>query len=275
MQNCHPVNAIDGQDWHSEMIHYVWTDWKLGHAFPNFDGNAPPTCREGHNMYTNFIYMYLHAHDGWLPVQHSEFLQHLRQCYHAVRHSSWYLSTDLVIKLTCMWSLKITQGRGCWQDGKLTSKKSTQHKTCTTARQQKDTDDANKIIEYLDSENPFDVTLSLCILMILVLLAINQGQLTCRRVRTKNPWQHDWSQGSRPYDQEELHQATSDTVSVDLLLLFQHLITAGWCRYAKVWTIAMFLSSSTIWWWSGETFWDWWDACSRTNCNTRCCPCTT
>ena len=31
--------------------------------------------------------------------------------------------------------------------------------TCSIARQQKDTDDANKIIEYLDSENPFDVTL--------------------------------------------------------------------------------------------------------------------
>ena len=129
-----------------------------------------------------------------------------------------------------------------------------------------------------NSENPFDVTLSLCILMILVLLHINQGLLTCRTVRTKNPWQHDWSQGSRPYDQEELpccdkvHHATSDTVSVDLLLLFQHLITAGWCRYAKVWAISMFLSSSTIWWWSD---WDWWEACSRTNCNTRCCHCTT
>ena len=72
-----------------------------------------------------------------------------------------------------------------------------------------------------------------CILMILVLLPIHQGLFTCRTVRTKNPWQHDWSQGSRPYDQEELpccdkvHQATSDTLSVDLLLLFQHLITAG------------------------------------------------
>ena len=138
-----------------------------------------------------------------------------------------------MIKLACMWSLKITQGRGYWQDDKLTSKKSAQHKICSTARQQKDTDDANKIIEYLDSENPFDVTLSLFILMILVLLPINQGLLTCRTVRKKNPWQHDWPQGSRPYDQEELpccdkvHQATSDTVSVDLLLLFQHLITVG------------------------------------------------
>ena len=215
------------------MIHHVWTDWKLGHAFPSYEGNAPLTCRQSHNLYTKYIYMYLHAHDGWLPVQHPEFLQHLRQCYHAERHSSWYLSTDQVIKLACMWSLKITQGRGCWQDEKLTSKKSAQHKTCSTARQQKDTDDANKIIEYLDSENPFDVTLSLCILMILVLLPINQGLLTCRTVRTKIPWQHDWSQGFRPYDQEELpccdkvHQATSDTVSVDLLLLFQHLITVG------------------------------------------------
>ena len=103
-QNCHPVNAIYGQDWHSEMIHYVWTDWKLGHAFPSYEGNAPLTCREGHNLYTKSIYMYFHAHDGWLPVQHPEFLQHLRQCYHAVWHSSWYLSTDLVIKLACMWS---------------------------------------------------------------------------------------------------------------------------------------------------------------------------
>ena len=97
---------------HSEMIHYLWTDWKLGHAFPSYEGNAPLTCREGHNLYTKSIYMYLNAHDGWLPVQHPEFLQHLRQCYHAVRHSSWYLSTDLVIKLACMWSLKITQGEG-------------------------------------------------------------------------------------------------------------------------------------------------------------------
>ena len=162
-----------------------------------------------------------------------EFLQHLRQCYHAVRHSSWYLSTNVVLKLACMWILKITQGRGCWQDDKLTSKERAQHKTCSTARQQKDTDDAKKIIEYLDSENPFDVALSICILMILVLLPINQGLLTCRPVRTKNPWQHNWPKGSRPYDQEELpccdivHQATSDTVSVGLLLLFQHLITVG------------------------------------------------
>ena len=160
-----------------------------------------------------------------IPVQHPEFLQHLRQCYHAVRHSSWYLSNDLVIKLACMWSLKITQERWCWQDDELTSKKSAQHKTCSTARQQKDTDDANKTIKKLDSENPFDVTLSLCVVMILVLLHINQGLLTCRSlcvvmilvllhinqglltcrtVRTKHPWQHDWSQGSRPYDQEEL-----------------------------------------------------------------------
>ena len=117
-------------------------------------------------------------------MEHPEFLQHLRKCYHAVRHSIWFLSTALVMKLACMWSLKITQGKGCWQDDKLTSKKSAQHKTCSTARQQKDTDDAYKIIEYLDSENPFDVTLSLCILMILVLLPINQGLLTCRTVRT-------------------------------------------------------------------------------------------
>ena len=58
-----------------------------------------------------------------------------------------------------MWSSKITQGRGCWQDDKLTPKKSAQHKTYSTARQQKYTDDPNKSIEYLDSENPFDVTL--------------------------------------------------------------------------------------------------------------------
>ena len=215
------------------MIHYVWTDWKLGPAIPSYEGNAPLTCREGNNLYTKSIYVYLHAHDGWLPVQHPEFLEHLRQYYHAVRHSSQYLSTDLVIKLACMWSLKITQGRGCWQDDNLTSKKSGQHKTCSTARQQKDTDDANKIIEYLDSKNQFDVTLSLCILMMLVLLPINQGLWTCRTVRMKIPWQHEWSQGSRPYDQEELpccdkvHQATSDTVSIDLLLLFRHLITVG------------------------------------------------
>ena len=59
------------------------------------------------------------------------------------------------------------------------------HKTYSTARQQKDTDYANKIIEYLNSENPFDVTLSLCIVMILVLLPTTQGLLTCRTVRTK------------------------------------------------------------------------------------------
>ena len=51
----------------------------------------------------------------------------------------------------------------------LTFKKSAQHKTCSSARQQKDIDDANKIIEYVDNENPFDVTMSLFILMILLL----------------------------------------------------------------------------------------------------------
>ena len=238
------------------MIYYVLTEWKLGHAFPSYEGNAPLTCREGHNLYTRSIYMYLHAHDGWLPVQHPEFLQHLRQCYHAVRHSSWYLSTDLMITLVCMWSLKITQGRGCWQDDKLTSKKSAEHKTCSTAQQQKDTADANKIIEYSDNENPFDVTLSLCIIMILVLLPINQGLLTWRTVRMKNPSQHDWSQGARPHDHEELprcdkvHQATSDTVSVDLLLLFQHIIIVGadMLKYELLQCFILQLNLVMEWW---------------------------
>ena len=219
----------------TEVIHHVWTDWKLGHVSPNYEGVAPLTCREGHLLYTKSINEYLQAHDVWSPVQHPEFLQHLRQCYHAVRHSSWYMSTDLVIKLACTWSLKITRGRGCWQDDQLTSKKSAQHKTCSTARQQKDTDDANKIIGYLDSENPFDVALLLCILLIFVLLPINQGLLTCRTVKMKNPWQHDWSQGSRPYDQAELpccdkvHQATSDAVIHTSAVPATHLC---WCRYA-------------------------------------------
>ena len=67
-----------------------------------------------------------------------------------------------------MWSLTIRRGRGCWQNDKLTSKKSAERKTCSAARQQQDTDDVNKIIEYLHSENPYDVTLSLYILLILV-----------------------------------------------------------------------------------------------------------
>ena len=203
------------------------------------------------------------------------------QCHHAVWHSSWYLSTDLVIKLVSMWSLKITRGRECWQDDKLTSKESAQHKTCSVARQQKDTDDANKIIEYLDSENPFDVTLSLCILLILVLLPINQGLLTCRTVRTKSPWQHDrlitrfqtiWSrsvtmlwQSTSGYIRYNMHRSTPAVPATHYC----------WCRYAKVWAIAMFLSSSTIWWCNDETCWDWWEACSRTDCNTKCCHCTT
>ena len=72
-----------------------------------------------------------------------------------------------------------------------------------------------------------------CILLIMVLLLINQGLLTCRTVRTKNRWQYYRSQGSRPYDQEELpccdkvHQATSDTVSADPFLFFQQFNTVG------------------------------------------------
>ena len=146
------------------------------------------------------------------------------------------LQTDLIFQLHHIVATlvqDIVQDIESPQKQRLTSKKSAQHKTCSTVRQQKDTNDANKIIKYLDSEIPFDVTLSLCIIMILVLLPINQGLLTCRTVRTKNPWQHDSSQGSRPYDQEELprcdkvHQATSDTVIIDPLLLFQHPITVS------------------------------------------------
>ena len=68
----------------------------------------------------------------WLMLMMDDYLSNIQNFYnisdnyHVVRHSSWYLSTDLVIKLACMWSLKITQGRGCWQDDKLTSKKSAQ-----------------------------------------------------------------------------------------------------------------------------------------------------
>ena len=145
---------------------------KLGHAFPSYGGNAPLTCREGHNWNPKSIYVYFQAHDGWLPVQDPEFLQHIRQCCHAVRHSNWYRSTDLVIKLACCGVWRPHGGEGA---DKLTSKKSVQHKTSSAARQQKDTDDANKIIEYMDSDNPFHVILSLCILLILVLWPINQG----------------------------------------------------------------------------------------------------
>ena len=48
------------------------------------------------------------------------------------------------------------------------------------------------------------LTLSLCILLILTFLHINQGMLTCNAVRTNYSWQNDWSQGFRLCDQEEL-----------------------------------------------------------------------
>ena len=50
----------------------------------------------------------------------------------------------------------------------------------------------------------FRSTLSLCILMILALLHINQGMLTCSKVRTRYSLNNDWSQGFRLRDQEEL-----------------------------------------------------------------------
>ena len=50
----------------------------------------------------------------------------------------------------------------------------------------------------------FRLTLSLCILLVMTLLHINQGMLTCSTVRTKDSWQNDWSQGLRRCDQEEL-----------------------------------------------------------------------
>ena len=46
--------------------------------------------------------------------------------------------------------------------------------------------------------------LSLCILLIVALLHINQKMLTCSTVRTKDSWQNDWSQVFRLCDQEEL-----------------------------------------------------------------------
>ena len=48
------------------------------------------------------------------------------------------------------------------------------------------------------------LNLPLCILLILTLLHINQGMLTCKTVRTNYSRQNDWSQGFRLCDQEEL-----------------------------------------------------------------------
>ena len=39
-QNCSNENAVYGQDWHPEMIHLVWTGWKLSDASLNYEENA-------------------------------------------------------------------------------------------------------------------------------------------------------------------------------------------------------------------------------------------
>ena len=121
---------------------------------------------------------------------------------------------------------------------KLTSKKSVQHKNSSAARQQKDTDDANKNIEYLDSENPFHVILSLCILLTLVLLPINQGldkkSLTTWLItRFQTLWSRRvtmlW-QSTSGYIRYSDRRPTSAVPAIHYC----------WCRYVKVWAIAMF-----------------------------------
>ena len=39
-QNCPDENTVYEQVWHREMIHQVWTGWKLGDASLNYEGNA-------------------------------------------------------------------------------------------------------------------------------------------------------------------------------------------------------------------------------------------
>ena len=74
-----------------------------------------------------------------------------------------------------------------------------------TAPQQRYGYVSNKIIEYMDSENLFEVNfVTLHSLDVAFAAHYNQGMLTCSTVRTRDSWQNDWSQGFKLCDQEEL-----------------------------------------------------------------------
>ena len=106
-----------------------------------------------------------------------------------------------------------------------------------------------------------------------------RGLLTCRTVRTKNSlttwlitrFQTLWSRRvTMLWQRTSGYIRYSERRSTSAVPAYHYC----WCKYVKVLAIAIFLSSSTIWWLSDETYWDWWEACSRTNYNNRCCHCT-
>ena len=227
----------------------------------------PYLAASGHNLYTKSIYVYLQTLD-LLPVKHPEVLQHFRQGFHVVRRSDRYwagLSTDLVIEQALMRNLKttggLTRGRGMNESQRVTwllstpacvdinealqkftsveFKTSDQHKDCSAARQQRDTDDTSKIIGYMDSKNPFDITSP-------TLHSLDTGIVAHKSVNVDHAAQVgkkilEKMAGQKVSDfvfKKSDHVVTlaskhsvktlSDTVTIDPLLLFQRFITAGY-----------------------------------------------
>ena len=75
------------------------------------------------------------------------------------------------------------------------------------------------------------------------------AQLDSRKTQMMQIRQHDWSQCSRPYDHEEL--PCCDKVHQSYIRYSERRSTSAvpashycWCKYAKVWAIAMFLAAT-------------------------------
>ena len=226
----------------------------------------PYMAASGHHHYTKSIYLYLQKLSK-LSDEHPEIQQHFESGLHVVRRSDRFwagLSTDLVIEQSLMRSLKttggLTRGRGMGEVQRLIWLLSSpicaeinnsmqhltsvniemdeMHKELRPARQERDTSDTHKIIQCLASKNPFDTQDH-------SLHAIDTGITASDNVNVDNALQignkiiynmvgkkvteHSFKRKDQVITLESKSSVNtgSDEVSVDPLLLFQRLVTAG------------------------------------------------
>ena len=226
----------------------------------------PCMAAAGHHHYTKSIYLYLQKLSK-LPDEHPEIQQHFENGLHVVRRSDRFwagLSTHHVIEQSLMRSLKttggLTRGRGMGEVQRLIWLLSSPicaeinnsmqhltsvnfemdeiHKELRPARQERDTSDTHKIIQCLASKNPFDTqdhslhSIDTGITAsdnVNADSALQIGKKIIENMVDKKVTEHSFKRKDQVITLESKSSVNtaSDEVSVDPLLLFQRLVTAG------------------------------------------------
>lgn len=225
----------------------------------------PYLAATGHNNYTKSVQLYLQDMYS-LEEKHPQVYQHFQQGLHVIRRSDRYwagLPPDLVIEQVLMRSIKttggLTRGRGMTETQRLvwllsntacaevniamqelTSVSyisSEQHKDMSTTRQAKDMSDAQAMLSFLSSRNPFHEHDSLhCIVTGVVAdVSVNAGSAKevgdkiLSGMTGKTISKHSFRKKDQvvTMSHSTAIRIRDEDVQIDPQLLFQRLVTAG------------------------------------------------